>query len=185
MLSYNDLYELLRKEKYAETLQQLPKDFVEEAGEYLNNRKGVELESGDFFGEGNIKAKKQLENAIAIFKELMLRRKKKILSLVFVATETGIMKKDYENMLAHERDVFDKLISAMEEGDKELGKLISGKKEQAEKFRMIIFSQDVEKFVDYNGGVIGPFASGELANLDKEVAEVLVKGGKASYVEGE
>ena len=30
MISYNDIYEILRKEKYSEVLQQLPKNFIED-----------------------------------------------------------------------------------------------------------------------------------------------------------
>ena len=55
---------------------------------------------------------------MAIFKELVLRRKKKLLNLVFVAAETGIMKRDYENMLQFEKEIFDRLIKAFEEGDR-------------------------------------------------------------------
>ena len=40
MISYNDLYEVLRKEKYSEALQVLPKGFVEDVSEYLSERRG-------------------------------------------------------------------------------------------------------------------------------------------------
>ena len=93
------------------------------------------------------------------------------------------MKRDYENMLPHEREVFDRLVKAFEDGDKELGKLMEGRKDEKEKNRMIIFNQDVEKFVDHSGGEIGPFSSGELANLDAGVAGILVEGKKAGYVD--
>jgi len=184
MLTYNDVYEILRKEKYGEALQALPKNFVSEFLEYLNDKKEQSSKDEGLFVDAVIKSKKQLENSIALFKELMLRRKKKLLNLVFVATETGIMKRDYENMLPFERDVFDKLVKGFEEGDKELAKIMSGRKEkEKEKFRMIMFNQNVEQFVDMTGNAIGPFTSGELANLDREVSEILVTGGKASFVD--
>lgn len=184
MLSYNDLYEVLRKEKYGEALQTLPKNFIPDFLEYLNDKKEQSSKEDDLFVESVIKSKKQLENSVSLFKELMLRRKKKILTLVFVATETGIMKRDYENMLPFERDVFDRLVKAFEEGDKELAKILSGRKEkEKEKFKMVIFNQNVEKFVDMFGNVVGPFAAGEIANLEKEVSEILVSGGKAGFVD--
>jgi len=184
MLTYNDLYEILRKEKYAEPLQVLPKGFISEFIEYLNEKKAESLKDDSLFVDAVIKSKKQLENSISLFKELMLRRKKKLLNLVFVATETGIMKRDYENMLPFERDVFDKLLKSFEEGDKELAKVMSGRKEkEKEKFRMIMFNQNVEQFVDMTGNTVGPFTSGELANLDREVSEILVAGGKAGFVD--
>jgi len=184
MLSYNDLYEILRKEKYSEALQSLSRDFLKEMGEYLNERKEQSIGSDDLFQESAIKNKKQLENSIALFKELILRRKKKLLNLVFVATETGIMKRDYENMLPFEKDMFDNLVRAFEEGDKVLSKVMQGKNEkEKEENTMVIFSQDVEQFVDMSGNVIGPFASGELANLQREVCEILVSDGKARMVD--
>jgi len=184
MITYNDLYELLRKEKYNENLQVLPKNFIADFVEYLGDKRETEEQQDDLFVDSVAKSKKQFENAVALFKELMLRRKKKLLSLVFVATETGIMKRDYENMLVHEKETFDKLVKSFEEGDKELSSLLAGnKKEAVKKQIMVLFSNDVEEFVDQKGKGVGPFASGELANLDVSIAEILVSGGKASYVD--
>ena len=186
MIAYNDLYETLRKEKYSEPLQSLPKGFVEDFSQYLQDmqKQDENTGEGDLFADSVMRAKKQLENAIALFKELMLRRKKKLLNLVFIAAETGIMKRDYENMLNHERVVFDDLVKSFEEGDKKVQIILNGKKDKVEvKQRMVMFNQDVEKFVDMDGKVIGPFASGELANLGLEVAKILVEGGKAGYVD--
>mgnify|MGYP001574151035 CR=1 FL=1 len=185
MLTYNDLYELLRKEKYGENLQQLPKNFVDDVTEYLNDRKDQSFSGGDLFADSVAKSKKQLENSIAIFKELILRRKKKLLNLVFVAAETGIMKRDYENMLNFEREVFDKLVKAFEDGDKVLSKTLNTRKDDPliDKKKMILFNQNVEQFIDMSGNLIGPFNSGDLANLDVQVSEILVSGGKAQFMD--
>ena len=183
MITYNDLYELLRKEKFSENLQMLQKNFLEEVSEYLAEKREQSAMESDMFAESVAKTKKQLENSIAIFKELMLRRKKKLLNLVFVAAETGIMKKDYENMLSLERELFEKMVKSFEESEKELSGVFFSKKVEEKKHRMIIFNQDVEQFVDLSGNAIGPFASGALANLESEVAEILVSGGKAGFVD--
>ena len=107
MLTYNDLYEFLRKEKYSEQLQKLPRDFVKEFSSYMvETRKRFSNVEVDSFSDDILKEKKQYENAVAIFKELMLRRKKKILNLVFIAAETGVMKRDFTDMLSFEKDLF-------------------------------------------------------------------------------
>jgi len=183
MITYNDLYETLKKEKYSEVLQILPKNFLQDIGEFLHDKKDESSKEGDMFEESLLKSKKQLENSIALFKELILRRKKKLLNLVFMATETGIMKKDYENMLHFERDIFDSLIKAFEEGDKSLQAIIQGRTGEKNKQALIIFSQDVDQFVDMSGKVVGPFVSGELAHLDNGICEILVSGGKAKRVD--
>jgi len=189
MIAYNDLYETLRKEKYSEQLQPLPKKFLSEFSDYLVEKNTPQKEKEDLFSDSLYQSKKQLENAIAIFKELLLRRKKKILNLVFIATETGIMKRDYENMLDIEKSVFDKMLSAFQQGDKEISSLLNnsnknkGKKQQENK--LIIFKQDTEQFVDHEGKPIGPFKSGELVNLDSQVAKILVDSDKATSVDGD
>jgi len=183
-MNYNDLYELLRKEKYAELLQPLPKDFISEVSEYLNDKKFESSKEEDLFTDSVARAKKQLENSVSIFKEIIRLRKRKILNLVFVATETGMMKRDYENMLTFERDTFDKLVKALEDGDKELTKNLNAKKESEKNInKLILFNQNVDQFVDLGGNNVGPFTAGQIANLDLEVSNILVTSGKARFVD--
>ena len=185
MITYHDIYEIIRKEKYSETLQPLPKNFIIDVSEYLNEKRVESAKEDDLFLDASAKSKKQFENSISLFKELILRRKKKLLNLVFVAAETGIMKRDYENMVSFEREEFEKLVKAFEEGDRELAKMIKGRQGEHEqaKHKMILFTQDAEQFVDMSGGVVGPFVNGELANLDSDVAQIIVSSGKANFVD--
>lgn len=183
MITYNDLYDLLRKEKYSETLQQIDKNFLNDFAEYLKKSREETKGESDLFSDTTADLKKQLENSIAIFKGIILRRKKKLLQLVFVAAETGIMKKDYENMFDFEKKIFNDLVKALEEGDKELALVLNGRPNNKESYKMIIFNENIEQFVDMNGQTIGPFSKGELVNLDSKVCDILITGGKASYVD--
>ena len=105
MITYNDIYEAARKERYSEQLQQIPKNFVSEFSKYLKEKKEVASKEEEDFSDTAIKTKKQLENATTLFKELIIRRRKKILNLVLIAAETGISKQDFENMLAIEKEL--------------------------------------------------------------------------------
>lgn len=184
MITYTDLYELLRKEKYSENLQLLPKTFLEDIAVYFNDRKEQSAGEEDMFQDAVVRNKKQLENSVALFKELILRRKKKLLNLIFVATETGIMKRDYENMMFFEQQVFDSMVKVFEEGDKQMNNFLQGKGEKDKSpFSMILFNEDVDQFVDMTGNTVGPFKIGQLANLENEVANILVSGGKARYID--
>jgi DNA replication initiation complex subunit (GINS family) len=186
MLGYNELYEILRKEKYSEALQQLPKKFIENYKEYLNEKGETTQPTAQLFSDSIAKSRKELENAISIFRELMLKRKRKILNLVFIATETGIMKRDYENMLPLEKDTFDRMVQTFAEGDKRLNKLLTAKKDeivQKNKKILVIFKHDIEQFLDHEGNTIGPFKSGELANLDAGIGEILTSNGKATLID--
>lgn len=182
-MEYNDLYEVLRKEKYSEQLQQISKVFIIDAAEYFEERKKDFNMAGIDFSDSVLRARKQFENSKAIFKELILRRKKKILDLVFVAAETGIMKKDFSNMLDFEKDLFEELVESIERGDKKLKDLMDGRKVEEVKSKMIVINEDVGEMISMNGEVVGPFKKGDIANLEKEVAELLVSGGKAGFVD--
>jgi len=182
MITYNDIYEAARKERYSEQLQPLNKNFVTEVSDYLREKKEIASKEDDVFSDVIIKTKKQLENAITLFKELILRRRKKILNLVLIAAETGISKQDFENMLTVEKDMFEDLMKGIEKGDKKITELLNGKEKQVEKHELVVFKEDIEELVDLEGNKIGPFDKGQVANISKEIAKILIDDGKAEIV---
>jgi len=183
MITYNDIYEAARKERYSDQLQQLGKNFVEEVASYLKDKKEMASKDDDVFSDVLMKTKKQLENAVTLFNELMLRRRKKILNLVLIAAETGISKQDFENMLAFERVLFEDMMKNIDTTDKTIHELLNGKKEEPDKNELIIFKTGVEKFMDLEGGNLGPFEKGQMANIPRTIAKILVDDGKAEIVE--
>lgn len=184
MITYNDIYEAIRKEKYSETLQQLPKNFILEVSEYIKEKKELASKEDDLFSDAILKTKKQVENAISIFRELILRRKKKLLNLAFVARETGISKRDFENMFEFEKVMFDKIIQSMEDSDKALADVMNGHTEpETIKNQLIMFRENTEEFMGTDGEMLGPFTQGDLANLPREVTKILIDAGKVELVE--
>jgi len=183
MITYNDIYEAARKERYSEQLQSLGKNFVEEVAEYLKDKKQMASKEDDVFSDAIAKTKKQLENAVTLFNELMLRRRKKILSLVLIAAETGISKQDFENMLAFERSLFEEMMKSVDYTDKKIQEILNGKKQTEDKNDLITFRTYVEEFMDLEGGKLGPFEKGQMANIPKNIAKILIDDGKADLVE--
>ena len=51
MLNYNDLYEMLRKEKYSEQMQQLDKSIVSEFAEYLKSLRSQSDTDSDLYAD--------------------------------------------------------------------------------------------------------------------------------------
>lgn len=184
MITYNEIYEAARKERYSENLQPIPKNFVSEVANYIREKKEVASKDDDVFSDVIIKTKKQLENAITLFKEFMLRRKKKILNLVLVATETGISRQDFDNMLQFEKELFDELMKNIDFSDKKVNQMINGLKEIDEKNLMVSFLEQVEEFMDLTGNPLGPFEKGQIANIPKEIAQILISDGKCEVIEG-
>ncbi|MFH1248819.1 MAG: hypothetical protein V1660_01570 [archaeon] len=185
MITYQELYDLLRKDKYSEQLQDLPKNFFSDVGSYIAEKKGIISKEDDMFSDAIVKTKKQMENSIAVFKELMMRRKKKILDLAFVASETGISKKDFENMIQYEKEIFEIVTQKLEDATKILSNIINGHEQKKLQNQLIKFNKDVESFLEENGSILGPFKKGEMANLPAAIAQILVQGEKASIIESD
>ncbi len=183
MITFNDIYEAARKERYSEPIQALPKNFLADVAEYLKEKKTLVSKEDDAFSDMIAKTKKQLENATTIFRELMTRRRKKILDLVLIAAETGISKQDFDNMLLFERTLFEEMMKNIEASDKNLSELLRGKKEVEAKNDLVSFKKDVGEFLDMEGMKIGPFAKGDIANIPREIAKILVEDGNADILE--
>lgn len=185
MITYQEIYDLLRKEKYNESLQELPKNFLSEVASYIEEKKKLLEKDSELFSETLAITRKQLENAITMIKELFAIREKKVLNLAFVAAHTGVSKRDTENLLEHEKELFETVVKKIEENQKLIKKEIekNSKKEQNQKNLFIRFEQDVPAFFIEDGKEMGPFFAGEMANLPKEIAEILIKDGKAVLVE--
>ena len=185
MITYNELYDALRKERYSEQLQPIPKKFIKDVAAYLKDKKEIANKDNDDFSDTILKTKKQFENSIAIFKELMLRRKKKILELAFVAAETGISKRDFENMLAVEKEAFDGIMKALEKSDKKTTEMLKTAEdgESKPKNKMIVFIQEADEFLDLEGNKLGPFKKGDVANIPEEIANILIVDKRAESVE--
>ena len=181
MITYSDLYEAARKERYSDQLQPLLKNFVTEVAGYLKEKRELASKEDNIFSDMIAKTKKQLENAVTLFRELMTRRRRKILDLVLIAAETGISKQDFDNMLSFEKSLFEDLMKNMESSDKKINELLNGKKDS--KNELVIFKKDVGEFLGLEGEKIGPFEKGQIANISKEIAKILIDDDKAEMIE--
>jgi DNA replication initiation complex subunit (GINS family) len=183
MITFNDLYESLRKEKYSDTLQPLSSTFLKDASEYFKEKRELLDKEEDMYSDIAIKNKKKLENSLASFKDLIRIRKKKILNLSFVASEVGISKKDFENLFGYEKDLFEDIVRILEKADTEREEEMSSGSNSNYKHTLVRFLEDVPEFLDFEGETIGPFEKGELANLDKEIVDVLAQDKRVEVVD--
>ena len=184
MITYSELYEILRKEKYNEQLQQLPKNFSKEISEYFSDKKKIAEKSNEQFSDVIAKTKKQLENAVAVLKEIITRRQKKIISLALIAAKTGISKRDVENMDESEQRLFEMIVKEIEQEEKRINEAINGQHEEKDlKNQLVRFKQDTAEFLDMDENKLGPFKAGDIANLPKEIAAVLLKSESAELID--
>ena len=183
MIMFSDIYEAMRKEKYSEGLQILPKKFLVEVSEYFREKRELLNKEDDLFSDIAIKNKKKLENAQASFRDLLRIRKKKILNLAFVASQVGISKKDFENLLSFEKDLFEELVRALERAEKNQTADMSGATKDMRAHKLVRFLEDVPEFLGMDGEEIGPFVKGEVANLESEIISVLEKDKKVEVID--
>jgi DNA replication initiation complex subunit (GINS family) len=183
MITYNDIYEAAIKERNYKPLQALPKNFIEEVSDYLNEKKQIALKNNEDFSDVIDKTKKQLESAIVRFKELMRLRREKILNLVQIAAEVGISKQDFDNMLSVEKILFEDIMRCIDSSDKNVLELFNGRREADLKNDLIFFVECVGEFMGLTGEKMGPFEKGQIVNIPKEIAKILIEDGKAKIVE--
>ncbi|MGM5481726.1 MAG: hypothetical protein ACQESE_04950, partial [Nanobdellota archaeon] len=111
-ITYETLFDLLRKERSLEELQTLDQKFWKYVIDYMNERDEM-MKSSSRPGEQE-KAKIQLHNIKRILKEIYERRERKILHLALnvIRTEAaGYV--DTKNMLAEEKSLFDETLAML------------------------------------------------------------------------
>ncbi len=184
MITYKDIYEAAKKERYSENLQPISKSFVKDVAQYMKEKKEAASKEGDVFSDVLLKTKKQLENAITLFQELLRRRRKKILNLVLIASETGISKQDFENMLLIEKNLFEDLMKCIEISDRKLNELLNGAQEEGvQKNDLVVFLQDVDEFMASDGEKYGPYKIGQFVNIPRNIAKIFLEDKVAESME--
>ena len=81
-ITYEVLFELLKREKDTADLQKLEPNFFNDFVDYLNEKKNMLGKEDTLFSyDEKKKTEKQIENAKRIIKEIYERREKKILNI--------------------------------------------------------------------------------------------------------
>lgn len=182
MITFNEIFESLRKEKYSDNLQPLVKNFLKESQKYFENKNSFLSQEGDVSSEIVLRNKKKIENAMSSFNDLFVLRKKKILNLAFIASEVGINKKDFENMLNFEKLLFESLVKSLEKSDRDKKSEMQGDIEEL-KHKLVRFLEEVPAFLGMDGIEFGPFGKGEIANLDIAIVDILSKDKRVELIE--
>jgi DNA replication initiation complex subunit (GINS family) len=184
MITYSELYEFLRKEKYNEQLQTLPKNFFAEVAAYFQDKKKIAEKDDNIFSDAILKTKKQYENAMSVLREVITRRQKKIINMALIAAKTGISKRDAENMTDNEQQLFEIIVKQLEQGEKKISDLISGNYgEKGLKNQIVRFKQDTAEFLDIDENKLGPFKAGDIANMPIEIANILLRNESVEIID--
>jgi DNA replication initiation complex subunit (GINS family) len=197
---FETLYEILRREKYKNELQQLEPTFYNDVVSYLAEKASV-LESqqskSNIFASGELqKTQKTVENVKKILKELYERRESKIIQLARMAAMMGETAELHE-ILPEERSLFREirdtlnkyragiLVNVLEmklpkiEETEKPKELKSDKKLET---KLVRFLNPTPKFIGDDLNVYGPYDEEDMAALPNKVANVLIKKNRVEAI---
>src|SRR3989338_133455 len=113
-ITYETLFELLKREKDTTDLQKLEPNFFNYFVDYLNGKKNMlDKEDTLFSYDEKKKVEKQIENAKRIIKEIYERREKKILNIALMKSRTKSNVIDTSALLENEKGFFDEIVKVL------------------------------------------------------------------------
>ncbi len=187
MITYSEFLRIRRQEQEdSRTLAKLTDDILEEMKEYIAINKNSLDEARKIVDEKRIdEISTQIKNAVSTLEQIMNLRMLKIASMAILDVDTEQAKM---NMLSKEIILFDNLLKLSKEHKSAIInelKSVEPKKLQkveedsnGEKIVIKVIS-DIPKFVWRNDKSYGPFTFPNVIEIDKDVAEILIKSGKA------
>ena len=189
IITYETLYELLRREKSRSEIQDLGNDFFNDVIKYVKDKRDI-LESqkskDNVFASREIeRTTKQLSSIYTILKELYEKRENKIINSALLNSRND-SNVDVSVLLPDEIKFYESLRNNLNLYRKGiLSNLLEGKLPVLEepkviksdfKDKMLIrFINPVPKFVGSNGFSYGPFEEEDIANLPLDIANLLVE----------
>ena len=113
-ITYETLFELLRREKNKEELQQLDQNFIDDAKKYIEKKRSLlsNPQQHLFSAEEHEKTLLQLSNIKRILKEFYDRREKKILNIAMIKARTNALI-DTSKLLEQEKGLFDSIYNSL------------------------------------------------------------------------
>jgi len=190
MVTYEQLFDTLRREKSRDELQVLEDGFYPAVKVFLRQKEDEAGRDGTMTAQ---KARIEYQNTQRIIHELYDRRERKILTLAMhkIRTQAAIVER--EALQPEEHLLFDDIVARLlgtrstifdgpvpdipppVEEPEELPEPPTG-----ETVVRVTFSSNVPKFVGKDMTMYGPFEQGDSASLPESVAKILVEKGRAN-----
>ncbi len=203
-ITFEYLYDVLRKEKYSKEIQKLDDNFILNLQKYIREKTQILMsqkgKNSIFTASETQKTQKHMENVQKLIKELFERRESKILYLAFVASKTHGKHQLTSNLLKEEEIMFNEIIQKLKDfRNLTIDNLLTEDKilniENTEpkdiktdykaKMKTIKVLASVPQFVGVDMQVYGPFNQKETAVLPFEIAELLIEKKIAETIENE
>ncbi|MFA5176161.1 MAG: hypothetical protein WC413_02790 [Candidatus Nanoarchaeia archaeon] len=207
LITYDSLYETLRKEKINPELQELNPIFFKQVQRYVKDKEAIlksqEGKDSVFSSVEAQKTRKQIENSQKIFIELYERRESKIIQLAMFRSRTD-SPHEFINMLPEEMELYKRISDELNAfRGSILNSLLTGnlpslpistetkdlkipenqENTQNTSLKLVKFLNAVPKFVGDDLKVYGPFEEEDMANLPIKVANVLLENQRVELIQ--
>jgi DNA replication initiation complex subunit (GINS family) len=207
VLTYETLYELLRREKSREELQKLDETFFKDTLNYLREKQQAyddNLTKNDIFSQSERdKLHIQLANIKKILKDLYDIRERKIINMAVNKSRISANIVDTANLLAQEQAMFESLHSVLsqyrtgvlhrllEQREPDILPIVLPLPEEKQPEpaqetpanKTIRFLGKVDQFVGKELEMYGPYEQDDEATIPAELADILISEGKAAELQ--
>ncbi len=207
--TYEDIYELLRMEKYSTDLQLVKLEDLRKVKEYFETKRGLlakQTKDSEFYDKSKKdKLKTELENARRALKDWYEKREKKLLSRATFTARTDFKLRDTTNMLPSEEKVYLKLLDVLKENysgffsnfKKGAADVVADASAEAPAaapelavaqaapqiiLKKIRVRQQIPELMGPDLQTYGPFNENDVAAVPEDIAALLIGQGKAEDV---
>ncbi|MEM4714276.1 MAG: hypothetical protein QXQ79_01905 [Candidatus Nanoarchaeia archaeon] len=187
--SYEDLYEILRAEKYSTDLQPLDLSQIKKITTYIKTKEEFLVrQKENEFDDAIEKVKIELENAKRALKDLYDKRERKVVSRAIFTARGGFKFKDTSNMLVCEEKLYTSLLELFKQSATEFFELFNHDfvnevpKPLKNEIKRLKILEPLPTLLDSNLKKYGPFETNMVVELPEELAELLLTQGKAIEV---
>jgi len=206
-ITYETLFELLRREKERSELQKLDESFFVNVVRYLKDKHTIitNQQTDTFSAEEKKKTESQLDNVKKIIKELYDKREKKIIGMAIDKSKNKSSIVDNSIFLKQEKELFDNAVKILNSGRENILSNIINLKEpvtlggvsqekeissvepqvigrEKKDTKLVRFLSAVPKFVGKELEEYGPFDEEDIASLPIEISNVLVNKKRAEVI---
>ncbi len=217
IITYESLYEIVRKEKTSQAVQQVNSTIMEQISQYLKTKLQVYKEAKENSLPDIEKIRTQVLSARRLIKNFYELRERKVVNLAVAKSRAKSELEEEENLLDHEKKLMKELVENIDKYRHEvLLNLVNAKyhhnkeepinekqdiKEPGEQQQaaeteqtqtksgavtaMIRFTAEVPKFLGKQKEIYGPFRPGDIANLDKDIVDILIKKNAAELIQSQ
>ncbi len=191
MITYSEFLRIRRQEQDdSRTLTKLTDEMLDEMKEYIAINKNSLEEAKKIGDERRIEeVSTQIKNAISTLEQIINLRMLKIASMSILNVDNEQAKMNmfskeivlFENLLKLSKEHKSAIITEIKSIEPKKLQKVESEDNDGEKLVIKIIS-DIPKFVWRNDKSYGPFSFPNVIEIDKDVAEILIKSGKAERV---